>query len=217
MNKSKIASWFNKNYMAVICGLLFLFLFFAFLAPILMKIGWETPAHLIYWVYDAFCHQLAFRSWFLFGQQSFYPRILAGISGIQTYESITGDYQLNLAFARNFKGDEQFGYKVALCQRDIAIYISLLISGLLFQLFGRRVKPISWYIWILIGLIPIGLDGISQFGGLGIDFLSWLPVRESTPLLRSLTGCLFGITTAFFIFPLIEDNMKERSKELSIQ
>jgi uncharacterized membrane protein len=202
------SAWFNKNYMWIIVGLLFLFLFTAFLAPIFMKIKLEQPARFIYWIYEAFCHQLAFRSWFFFGQQPFYPRELANIPNFISYEQAIGDLRLNLNFAREFLGNETLGYKVALCQRDIAIYGSLLLCGLLFQLSGKKIKPIPWYFWILLGLLPIGLDGITQFGGLGISFLSWLPVRESTPLLRSITGILFGISTGLFMFPLIEENMR---------
>lgn len=209
---AKFSIWFNRNYMWIICGLLFLFLFIAFLAPVLMKLQLEAPAKLIYWTYNAFCHQLAFRSWFLFGEQPFYPRQLAGFNGVLTYESITNDQKLDLFFARNFNGNIKMGYKVALCQRDTAIYASLLVCGLIFQISGRKAKALPWWSWVLIGLVPIGLDGISQFGSLGISFLSWLPVRESTPLLRTITGCAFGISTAFFLFPLIEENIQERSK-----
>ena len=208
----KLSICFYQNYMWIICGLLFLFLFFAFLAPILMKMQLEAPAKLLYWAYDAFCHQLAFRSWLIFGEQTSYPRQLAGITGPLTYESITGDKNLNLFYARNFYGNPQAGFKVALCQRDIAIYGSLLVCGLIFQFSGRKAKPLPWWSWILFGLVPIGLDGISQFGGLEISFLSWLPVRESTPLLRTITGCAFGIGTAYFIFPLVEENMRESGK-----
>ncbi len=197
--------------MWLIIGLLFLFLFIAFLAPIFMKLGLEQPAKFIYWVYDAFCHQLTFRSWFLFGQQSFYPRELAGIPNIISYEKATGDFQLNLKFAREFPGNETLGYKVALCQRDVAIYGSLFLFGLIFQLSGKKIKSIPWYLWIIIGLLPIGVDGITQFGGLGISFLAWLPVRESTPLLRTITGMLFGIATGLFMFPMVEENMKQAS------
>jgi uncharacterized membrane protein len=209
---TSFSHWFNRNYMWVICGLIFIFLLIAFFAPILMKLRLEYLARPIYWIYDAFCHQLTFRSWFLFGAQPYYPRILAGIPSLMTYESATSDFQLDLLFARNFIGNDRLGYKVALCQRDIAIYGSLLISGLVFQLTGKKAKPLPWYVWILIGLFPIGIDGITQFGGLGINFLSWLPVRESTPLIRTITGLLFGISTAFFMFPLVEENMRERNK-----
>ena len=207
------SGWFNQNYMWMIIGLLFFFLLIAFLAPIFMKFGMIQPAKVIYWIYDAFCHQLTFRSWFLFGQQAFYPRELAGIPNVVSYEIATGDYQLDLQFARDFVGNEVLGYKVALCQRDVAIYGSLFVCGLFFQLSGKKIKPIPWFLWIILGLFPIGVDGITQFGGLGISFLNWLPVRESTPFLRSVTGVLFGITTGLFIYPLIEENMdQERLK-----
>jgi uncharacterized membrane protein len=207
------STWFNKNYMWIIIGLLSLFLFVAFLAPILMKIKLEKPARFIYWVYDAFCHQLAFRSWFLFGQQPFYPRELANIPNFVSFEKVTGYFQLDLNYAREFLGNELLGYKIALCQRDVAIYTSLLLSGLVYQLSGKKIKPIPWYFWIILGLLPIGVDGITQFGGLGISFLSWLPVRESTPLLRSITGLLFGVTTGLFMFPLIEENMRQSNEK----
>jgi uncharacterized membrane protein len=130
------------------------------------------------------------------------------------YEKATGDFQLDLKFARAFLGNEALGYKVALCQRDVAIYGSLLLFGLIFQLSGKKIKPIHWYLWIILGLLPIGVDGITQFGGLGISFLAWLPIRESTPLLRTITGVLFGITTGLFMFPMVEENMSQsNSKE----
>ena len=207
------SNWFNHNYMWIITGLLFFFLLAAFLAPIFMKLGLEQPAKFIYWIYEVFCHQLTFRSWFLFGQQTFYPRELAGIPNIISYEKTTGDFQLDLKFAREFLGNDVLGYKVALCQRDVANYGSLLLFGFIFQLSGKKIKPLPWYLWIILGLLPIGVDGITQFGGLGISFLAWLPVRESTPVLRTTTGLLFGITTGLFIFPMVEENMSQSNRK----
>jgi uncharacterized membrane protein len=62
-----------------------------------------------------------------------------------------------------------------------------------------------------VGLGPIGLDGFSQlFSQIPSTFIqSFLPYRESTPLLRVLTGFLFGLTTAWFMFPLIEESMAD--------
>jgi uncharacterized membrane protein len=207
-SKSRFTHWFNKNYMWVIILLIFVFLLGAFTAPIFMKLGLDYPAKIFYSLYSPFCHQLAFRSWFLFGEQPFYPRELAGISGYLTYEQITNDQTLNLDLAREYIGNNEIGYKAALCQRDVAIYSSLLIIAFYFQLKKRKIKPLPWYIWVIIGLIPIGIDGVTQFGGLGIPFLSWLPVRESTPLLRTVTGTLFGLTTGLFLFPLIEETIQ---------
>jgi uncharacterized membrane protein len=64
---------------------------------------------------------------------------------------------------------------------------------------------------VLIGLGPIGLDGFSQlFSQMDWTFLSSiLPYRESTPLLRLLTGALFGLTTAWFAYPHMEESFAE--------
>ncbi len=43
-------------------------------APMLMQMGWTGPANVIYTVYKPMCHQFAFRSIFLYGDQTFYPR-----------------------------------------------------------------------------------------------------------------------------------------------
>jgi peptidoglycan/LPS O-acetylase OafA/YrhL len=36
-----------------------------------------------------------------------------------------------------------------------------------------------------------------------------VPFRESTPLLRYMTGLLFGIGTAWFGYPLVEATMRD--------
>ncbi len=41
----------------------------AFLAPIMLELGWETPAKYIYFVYSLFCHQIDYRSLHLFDHQ----------------------------------------------------------------------------------------------------------------------------------------------------
>ena len=158
---------------------------------------------------------MAFRSWFIFGEQTFYPRALAGIEGVLTYEDITGQTQVNIREAQKFVGNDIVGYKVAFCERDIAIYGSMLLFTLFFILSGRRIKSLPWYIWVAIGLIPIGIDGVSQLPGLATSLPSWLPMRESTPMLRTITGTLFGITTAWYLFPLIEESMRETAMILT--
>lgn len=180
-----------------------------FFAPYLMKIGASLPANIIYTIYRPLCHQLAFRSWFVFGEQPFYPREAAGIEGVKSFEEITNQTVINLREAQQFKGNEFTGYKVALCQRDIAIYASMLLFGLLFVVSGRRIKSIKWYVWVAIAIIPIGFDGLSQMPGLANNLPQWIPIRESNPILRTITGALFGFFTAWYLFPLIEESMTE--------
>lgn len=212
----RFSYWMSHHYLAFFNVLIAIYLGLAFLAPVMQKIGAKGPANVLYTGYSFVCHQLAYRSWFLFGEQPAYPTAAAGIKGWKTYEMMTGLDPITatgLWDARQFRGNEVMGYKVALCERDVAIYAALLLFGLVFILLRAKfpnVKPIPWYIWIIFGLIPIGLDGgtqlISQFFP---QVNKLIPYRESTPLLRTLTGALFGIFTAWFGYPQIEQSMSE--------
>ena len=214
----RFSYWFSLRYMLLFNLIVFIYVGLPFVAPVLMKIGAQKPAKIIYTIYSPLCHQLAFRSWFLFGEQPVYPRELANLEGLKTYEEISGDREVDIIKAREFIGNEELGYKVAFCERDIAIYGGMLLFGIIFAVSGRKIKPLPWYFWILLGIIPIGLDGGSQLPGLVKGFLpAWLPIveRESTPFLRTLTGGLFGISTAWYLYPLIEETMQETRRVLA--
>lgn len=214
----RFSRWFSSHYMVVLNFFTGIYILFAFLAPVLMKVGLQVPAKVIYKVYSPLCHQLAFRSYFLFGEQPFYPRELAGVEGVVTYGQATGFDEYDLDTARDFLGNDVLGYKVALCERDIAIYSALFLFGLIFALTGKKLKPLPWYLWILIGLGPIGLDGFSQLlSQTGLGIFSWLPLRESTPFLRSFTGACFGLATAWFGFPYIEESVQENRRDMALK
>jgi len=219
MSKSDRASrWFSNHYMSLVIGFLFLYVFLNFLAPALMKIGWEAPARVLYRVYSPLCHQLAYRSFFLFGEQFYYPSQLAAIDGVVTYGEASGLNENDIAAARNFLGNEFMGYKMTLCQRDVAIYSALFIFGVIFTFSGRKIKPLPWFLWIVIGLGPIGLDGFSQLlGQTGLGIFSWIPLRESTPLFRVATGFLFGLASAWFGFPYLEESVLENRREMELK
>jgi uncharacterized membrane protein len=183
-----------------------------FLAPVLMHGGFTGAAKLIYTVYGPLCHQLGYRSWYLYGEQADYPRA--------EFQARTGIDPNDLWAARGFLGDAQMGYKVAFCQRDVAIYGGLLLAGLLYGLpFVRgRVRPLHWLGWAAIGLVPIGLDGFSQlfsqYPYSALPLFNLLPVRESTPFLRTLTGGLFGLANAWLAYPYVEESMRELRQSL---
>jgi uncharacterized membrane protein len=208
----RISHFISSHYLKVVNIILALYVGLPFLAPVLMKAGYSNAAQPIYSMYRVACHELAFRSWFLYGEQAVYPRAAAGLEGLVTYEEATGNNPGDLITARNFKGNEQLGYKVAFCQRDIAIYMSMLVFGLVFGLTKRKIKPLPFLVWVILGIIPIGLDGFSQ---LFSQIFDWIPYRESTPLLRTLTGMLFGITTAWFGIPVMEESMRDTRQYLS--
>jgi uncharacterized membrane protein len=212
----RLTDWLSHHYLALFNFFLFLYAGLPFLAPVLMKTGLPLPARVIYTIYSPLCHQMAFRSWFLFGEQPYYPRDLAGMNGVLSYEAVflngqnvseaSSDFIIG---ARNMIGDESVGYKVALCERDVALYGGMLIFGMVFALSGRKIRQIPWYIWLLLGLVPIGIDGISQLPSLVSGLPNWLPLRESTPLWRTMTGALFGVLTAWYLYPLIEETMQD--------
>lgn len=205
----RLSFWLSKNYVWFITGIVCLFLFFPLLAPVLMKENHKGSAEAIYRVYSLFCHQLGYRSYYLFGEQPFYPRALAHIPNMLTFEEVTGKSALETKFAQGFIGNDMLGYKIGICERDLAIYSSLILAGIFFQITGKKWKAIPWYWWVILAVIPIGLDGGSQLFSLGGNWPAWFPVRESTPLLRTITGALFGFITGWYVFPIMEENMKE--------
>ena len=156
-------------------------------APILMAAGVAAPARWIYLIYTPACHQLPERSYFLFGERPVYT--------VQELEARGMPAGLSLLQRRRFRGNEITGYKLAICQRDVAIYGSILLAGMIYGLLRRRGPPrglpLKAY---LLFLIPIGLDGITQLIGL----------RQSNWWLRTITGALFGIASVWLIYPRID-------------
>ena len=85
-----------------------------------------------------------------------------------------------------------WGHKMAVCARCTGIYISLFLWGTIFIMFLKsgKVKPISRTIF-LIFLLPIAIDGGTQF----------IHLRESTNVLRFITGFFGGMGTILFVYP----------------
>lgn len=92
------------------------------------------------------------------------------------------------------------GYQVCLCERCLAIYSSILLSGIILAIVRnhRAIRGIDWKGWALC-MLPMALDGGTQFFG-------W---RESTVWLRLLTGAIFGIGTALFTLPQLDDAARD--------
>ena len=199
--------WFYKKYIFIFCLLILIITLGAFLAPILAHSGGNVAAQAIYAMYSVTCHQLAYRSWFLYGNQPFYPLRLAGIQNILTYEDVTGNSSSDLTSAQVFIGDTSTGYKIAICQRDIAINLGFILAGVGFALSRRKWQPLSILFWIVLGLFPLFLDGIFQWSGNIFPGLKTVLEWESTPLLRTATGGLFGFTTGLLIFPKLEETL----------
>jgi uncharacterized membrane protein len=203
---NRIVLFFARHWLAVINLVAALYLGTALAAPVLMKMGHDRAARWIYAAYSPMCHQLAFRSFFLFGEQPVYPRAAAGTSWI-TYGEATTLSENDFVSARHYVGDPDVGFKVALCERDVAIYGGILLAGLAFTFMRKWLPPAPMVLWVLLGILPIALDGGSQL----LSNLPFVPVavRESTPTLRVVTGLLFGVMNAWLAFPYMEETMND--------
>jgi uncharacterized membrane protein len=90
------------------------------------------------------------------------------------------------------------GHQLGLCARNFSIYSSMFIGSLIFTLSKKRLPGIPWWLWVLM-ILPMALDGTTQMFG-------W---RESTWILRVVTGTLFGLGSVWFVLPLIHKTLLE--------
>lgn len=233
----KAIYWVGRNWLVAVAALLGVYVGLPILAPALMNAGATGPANFIYRLYSPMCHQMASRSFFLFGEQYAYPRELAGtdltpidaywdslpaLQGVPRYPETAGELAQQLAALRAERGDAQLGFKMALCERDIAIYGFMFLGTLLYGVVRRfrRVPRLPFWLFLIIGLAPIALDGFSQlFGtyGQALDiafFQQEIFNRESTPFLRTATGALFGFSLVWTFFPYVDRSMGEFNSEL---
>ena len=59
---------FSRYWLLIFSLMYGLFVGMPFLAPVLMQIGWQGSAKVIYFAYSWLCHQMPQRSFFMFGQ-----------------------------------------------------------------------------------------------------------------------------------------------------
>ncbi|MBZ0299417.1 MAG: DUF2085 domain-containing protein [Anaerolineae bacterium] len=228
----------SRRWLGIAITVISIYVTLPFVAPVLMHAGLRGPGGLIYTLYSPFCHQFAFRSFFLFGEQPTYPREITEIGAIpfedaaiqspefvEVYARYAGiapsavtradfDYfSPALQFAsREFPGDNRMGYKVTLCERDISIYLAMLLGAILFRLVRRRLRPVPLLIYAILGLGPIGIDGFSQL--LGYPPFNLWPARETLPAFRVVTGFLFGLMNVWLGFPYLEISFRETQEQI---
>jgi uncharacterized membrane protein len=155
------------------------------LAPVLMATGHTSAARLTYRLLRPLCHQLPERSFFLFGPQASYT--------LGELERLTGP---NVPL--DYIGSPALGYKIAVCQRDFAVFLAALVAGLAFALLRRRLRPLSIKAFVLF-CIPMALDGFGQL----------IALWESTWWSRVLSGALFGVACVWLAYPYIESGMND--------
>ena len=142
-------------------------------------------ADALYAAYHLTCHQWAFRSFFLFGQQP----------------STASSSWPTWASTRSASSASQgLGWKMAFCERDLAIYVGLLLVGLLYAR-RRDLRPAGFLVYGVL-ILPMAVDGFTQLFG-------W---RESTWELRVATGLLFGLASAWLVLPRLDAVIRTASQ-----
>ena len=171
-------------------------------APVLAQHGYGQAAGWIYLVYRIACHQLPQRSFFIGGKALTYDW-----PTVQPYTGLPLDNPY-LAFHHPL-GNPVLGYQLALCERDMAIWLALLATAMWYGWYRARrerggrglTAPLPFQLYAL-AMVPIALDGLTQLVG-------W---RESTPLLRVVTGGLFGMATGLLVLPHLELAFREMAQ-----
>jgi uncharacterized membrane protein len=245
---NRIVLWLTRHWVRVMLVLVGLYAGLPWVAPTLMKIGLTGPAEIIYKMYIPMCHQFAFRSVFLYGEQAFYPRE-AAMTPYKPFEDYATDdpaYEAAYRYwydalakktytgsvdradleefspwmqvaAKEFKGNEQMGYKTAICARDVAIYGMVFVGLCIYSIpyVRRRLRPLPFFLYVLIGVVPIGLDGFSQL--LSYEPFNLWPVRETAPFFRIATGAVFGLMSAWLAFPHMEASMRDTRRQILVK
>lgn len=145
----------------------------ALLAPVAMHLGWFRLGTALHGLYGWFCHQEPGGSYLILGRGGALPEAWAG--------------------NRAWLGSPAIGWKTGLCQRNLAIYGSFFLYGLVFGLTGRRWPPLVFWIGALL-CVPMATDGLTQAFG-------W---RESNWLWRTLSGSLFSLGVAWALLPRVQ-------------
>ncbi len=205
---SRFSELFNKvirrGYPLIFAFVFIFHIGFSALPALLMEKGMVRAAGVIYKYFRILCHQLPQRCFFLFGAQRYYPLYVPEGNGMLSFEEAAG-FVPGFSSGRAFYGTPEMGYKMAICQRDVAIYAAMALFCVIFAISKNRIRRPHWLFPLVIGVLPIAADGVTQL--LGNSFPSIFTVRESTPLLRTVTGALFGFCLCWYLFPFLEQSL----------
>ena len=104
-----------------------------------------------------------------------------------------------------------FSHKMAICARCTAFYTSFWGMGLLYGVWkatpwgcGHRPGPLPIK-WLIVLTVPMFIDGFTQLVGL----------RESTNLLRTITGTLVGVGTGLLIYPMLDEGFAQVQRDFT--
>jgi len=223
--------WLSQRWIVAISLILGFYVVFPFLAPVLMAVGAEAPAKIIYKIFSFLCHQFPQRSFFLFGQQFMYP--------LSQFTETIGREAVTLITLRQFIGNPEIGWKVAWSDRMVSMFSSTLIFAWIWYPLRSFLRRLSWQAMVLL-LMPMAVDGfthlISDLSGIGQGFRetnTWLAVITNhafppsfyagdalgsfNSLMRLLTGLLFGLAAVWFGFPYLDEFFSEIKTHIQIK
>lgn len=230
----KATHWISQHWLALFFALFGLFNLLPFVAPLAIEAGIEPVGDAIYAIYAPVCHQMAQRSFFLFGDQLMYQPD-------QLPLKLTADLTANTLALKGFNGNEVIGWKVAWSDRMVYMYGATWLAGVMYVIVSRyrRVKRLSIPLFILL-MLPMLIDGgthmLSDFGdgGLFAGFRysnRWLAELTGNTLpawfytgdrlgsfnswMRLISGIGFGFAVVWISFPLIEQEMRQTRRILA--
>lgn len=156
--------------------------FFVLITPYLALQKNQSADFLYDEVFYYLCHQKISRSICLFNDNGSYH--------IADCLPQTGEYRQDTRAEKSAFHNGVLGYKFPVSARDMFIYIGMFVGGLALFLAGKaNSKQMPAAVWFILALVPIGIDGVSQ---------SILSVRESTNILRAITGFIAGFATGIY-------------------
>ncbi len=223
---ARLSLWCFDHWVLVMALLFGALVITPFLAPLFMWLGWTGPAQWVYASYSMLCHQMAQRSFFLFGAQPMY-----NIAALPV--KLTGNEFADTLALRNFIGNASLGWKVAWSDRMVYLYGGAWLAMLIFgAVRNRAIRPLRLPFVALL-MLPIVIDGGTHFisdmgGGLvggfrysnqwlanltGYALPDWFYVGDAfgsfNAWMRLISGVLFGVAVVWFAFPYLDSNLRE--------
>ena len=245
-----VSSWLRslaimvaRKWLWIVMCVLGIYISLPWVAPTLAKAGFYGPADFIYTIYSPFCHQFAFRSPFLYGEQAFYPRGAAGTNykpfeeyALQSprfldqyrfwqtaYYGDSSTLTPSLDDLQVFSVAQQFAARHFIGDETLGYKTSLCARDLAIYTMMFVAGLIYWHYRWRIRPLPLLIYLFVGLGPIALDgfsqLLSYPPfefwqVRETEPVYRLFTGGLFGLMSAWLAFPHIERSMDDIAARL---
>jgi uncharacterized membrane protein len=194
----------NKLYIAYLIIMFIVVITLAF-TPFAAMHGPKEFASLAYNAYVPTCHQWIYRSSCIFydGENHWISDCIQKDEEAVIETEFTDAASLwdgTFEYSRNQIGRNRaervqygdvIGYKFANDTRNMGLYISMLIVGVVLP-FRWKMEKMPHFAFLILGILPLAVDGTGQLFGL------W----ESTNTIRFLTGILAGSAASVYIYAI---------------